>query len=358
MAGLATGRYHRGMALRREHNEADVETTRMTIGEHIEELRGCLLRSMAALVVACLACIWPAKYLLELIARPVVLVLRAHGQPDSFLATSPVENLMVYIKVVLIFGVVIAAPYIIYQLWMFVAAGLYRHEKTWVYRLLPISLGLFATGVVFMYTLALLMSLNFLVGFSGWLPLPRAEPTALERMLLRLPSPAAATSQPAVGAGSAAVVPLVDRDPVAPPVGAVWVNVPDAKLKLRGPDSQTYSVQIQRDDRRALVTTHFRIGEYLSFVLVLTIAFGAAFQTPLVVVFLARSGIVPVETFRKYRKVVILVILLLAGMLSPPDLFSHLLLSGPMVALFELGLLLARRGDERAAAGTQRPGAG
>ena len=92
--------------------------------------------------------------------------------------------------------------------------------------------------------------------------------------------------------------------------------------------------------------------------LVLTIAFGAAFQTPLVVVFLARSGIIPVETFRKYRKVVVLVILLLAGMLSPPDLFSHLLLSGPMVALFELGLLLARRGDEPAAADAQRPGAG
>jgi len=335
------------MTLRREDNEADVEATRMTIGEHLEELRGCLVRSLAVLVLAVLACIWPAKYLLEIIARPVVLVLRAHGQPDSFLATSPVENLLVYIKVVLIFGVVIAAPYIIYQLWMFVAAGLYPREKAWVRRLIPVSLGLFVAGVVFMYSLVLLTSLNFLVGFSGWLPLPRAEPTAFERALLHLPSVETTTSQPVPGTPGTAVVPLLNRDPATAPPGAAWINVPDGKLKLHGPDDQTYSVQIQRDDRRAMVTTHFRIGDYLSFVLVLTVAFGAAFQTPLVIVFLARSGIIPVETFRKYRKVVILVILFIAGLLSPADLVSHLLLSTAMVGLFELGLLFARRGEKR-----------
>ena len=316
---------------------------RMTIGEHLEELRRCLARSIVALVAACLLCIWPAKYLLELIARPVVMVLRAHGQPDSFLATGPVENLLVYVKVVAIFGVVIASPYVIYQLWSFVAVGLFPREKAWVYRLVPVSFGLFATGVIFMYVFVLLMSLNFLVGFSGWLPLPTATPNALERALLRMPTAGVPQTQAAPGADGTAVVPLVDQDPAAPPVGAVWVNVPDGKLKVRGSDQKTYSVQVLRDDRRALVTTHFRIGEYLSFVLVLTIAFGLAFQTPLVVLFLAKSGIVPVATFRKYRKVVILVIVLVAGMLSPPDLLSHLLLSGPMLLLFELGLLLAAR---------------
>ena len=335
------------MARVTEADEAEIDATRMTIGEHLEELRRCLLRSLAALVVACLACIWPAKYLLEIIARPVVLVLRAHGQPDSFLATSPVENLLVYIKVVLIFGVVLAAPYVLYQLWKFVAAGLYRHERRWVLRLFPISVGLFLAGVLFMYGVVLLMSLNFLVGFSGWLPLPRAQPTAVERLLLRLP-PATEGLQAEWAPGGGVTVPLLERDPATPPAGAMWVNVPDAKLKLRGADGKTYSVQILRDDRRALVTTHFRIGDYLSFVLVLTLAFGAAFQTPLVVVFLVRSGLIALETFRRYRKVVILIILFIAGLLSPPDLISHLLLSGPMVALFELGLFLAGRGGRPA----------
>lgn len=313
----------------------------MTIGEHLEELRGCIARSLIALVVTCLACIWPAKYLLEFLARPVILVLRAHGQPDSFLATSPVENILVYIKVVVLFGLIIAGPYVVYQLWAFIAVGLYQRERAWVHRLVPASVGLFLVGVIFMYVFVLLVSLNFLVGFSGWLPMPRAQPNALERLLLREKRLEVPASQPADFVLPEA--PLLETDPNAPPVGAVWINVPERKLKVQGPDQQTFSVQVLRDDQRNLVTTHFRIGEYLSFLLIMTVAFGLAFQTPLVVIFLARSGIVPVETFRKYRKIVILVIVFTAGILAPPDLLSHLLLSGPMVLLFEIGLLLAGR---------------
>ncbi|MBK9126817.1 MAG: twin-arginine translocase subunit TatC [Phycisphaerales bacterium] len=323
--------------------ETDPDAVRMSLGEHLEELRWCLLRALIALVVACLLCIWPARYLLEIIARPVILVLRAQGQPDSFLATSPVENLLVYIKVVLVSGLVLSAPYILYQFWSFVGAGLYRHEKAWVYRIFPLSVGLFVVGVLFMYGFVLLVSLNFLVGFSGWLPLPTAQPNAFERLLLHTPAPLHPESQPGDPAGPS--LPLVDRDPTDAPPGAAWVNVVEHKLKVQYPDNRTYSFQLVRDDRRALVTTHFRIGEYLSFVLVLTIAFGLAFQTPLVVLFLARSGLVPAETLRRYRKVVILIIVFIAGILAPPDLLSHILLSGPMILLFELGLWLASRGS-------------
>jgi len=121
------------------------------------------------------------------------------------------------------------------------------------------------------------------------------------------------------------------------------VNLYNSKLKVQGVDGQTFSTQLQRDDHRALVTTHFKIGEYLSFLLIMTLAFGAAFQTPLVVLFLARTGIVPVTAFRKYRRVVIFIIVVVAGVLAPPDLLSHLFLSGPMILLFELGVLLAGR---------------
>jgi sec-independent protein translocase protein TatC len=336
------------MALFGRRAEIDPDSTRMTLGEHLEELRGCVARSLIALVVTCLVCIWPAKYLLELIARPVVLVLRRHGQPDSFLATGPVESLLVYVKVVLIFGLILGAPYILYQIWAFVAAGLYPRERQWVRRIVPVSVGLFLTGVVFMYVFALMLSLNFLVGFSGWLPLPSPHANALERTLLHVPQFTEPSGQP--GVGQAPVVPLLNEDPAAPPTGALWVNMPDGKLKVRWPN-ETYSVQLLRDDQRALITTHFRIGEYLSFVLVLMLAFGTAFQMPLVVVFLVRTGLVPLEIFRKYRKIVILVILFIAGLLAPPDLLSHLMLSGPMILLFELGLWVAARGEKRSAEG-------
>jgi Sec-independent protein secretion pathway component TatC len=320
----------------------------MTIGEHLDELRGCVARSLAALVVACLICIWPSRYLLEWLARPMVLAVRKYGQPDSFLATSPAENLLVYIKVVIIFGLILAAPYIIHQLWSFVASGLYPHEKRWVHRLVPLSVGLFVAGVLFMYAFVLVVSLNFLVGFSTWLPLPNPTPNFYERHLVGIRAPDLPASQP--GVGPAPAVPLLGADPREPPVGAVWVNVSEQKLKVRALH-ETYSVQLLRDDRRALVTTHFRIGEYLSFVLTMVVAFGVAFQMPLVVAFLGRTGIVPAKTLRKYRRVVILAIAVVAGILAPPDLFSMLLLGVPMVGLFEVGLLFTGRKPMPAAAG-------
>lgn len=336
-----------GMAPRVADEPDPFAETRMTIGEHLDELRRRLIRSLLAFVAACVLCIWPAKHLLGLIARPVVLVLRRHGQPDSFLQTSPIEAILIYVKVVIFAALVISGPYIIYQIWQFVAAGLYRHERKWVYRLVPLSVGLFFAGVAFMYIFALLMALNFLVGFAGWLPAPHARPTAIERALLRLDQTEVPTTQP--GLRNAPAVPIFEEDPEDAPPGAMWFNVVDQEFKLRG-RKQTYSVQLIQDDKRSLVTTHFKIGEYLTFVLILTLAFGLAFQMPLVVVFLVRTGIVPVETFRRYRKVVILIIVIIAGMLAPPDLFSHLLLSGPMILLFELGLIFARRGPRRSRA--------
>ncbi|HRT43416.1 MAG TPA: twin-arginine translocase subunit TatC [Phycisphaerae bacterium] len=313
---------------------------RMTLGEHLDELRGCLLRSLVALVLLSIPCIFFARYLLEVLVRPLVLALRANNQPETLLATSPAETLLVYVKVVLISALILGGPYIIYQLWTFVAAGLYPNERAWVHRLTLPSVLLFLLGVAFMYLFALLVSLNFLVGFGNWLPLPRANPNALEQRLLSVSPAAPATTQPALE--NWPTVPVVAQDPAEPPVGAIWFNVNEHRFKVRQPD-KVYSYQFQPDQQRAMVSSHFKIGEYLSFVLLLTIAFGVAFQLPLVVVFLARTGLVPVETMRRYRKVAILLIVFIACMLAPPDLLSHLLLSGPMLILFEIGVLIAAR---------------
>lgn len=317
----------------------------MTIGEHLEELRGCIVRSLAALLIACLICIWPARYLLELIARPVILALRHYGQPDTFLATGPTEALLIYVKTVIIAGLILASPYVIYEIWSFIAAGLFPHERRAVYRVIPMSVALFFAGVVFMYAFVLLLSLKFLIGFSAWLPMPDARATALEQLFLGDRAPPGAHAPAAEDAPPA--VTLLGADPPAPDPGTLWFNTFDNQLKLRGHD-RTYIVQFTPAESRTMVTTHFRIGEYLTYVLVLTIAFGLAFQMPVVVVFFVRMGLVPIETFRSYRRVVILVIVIIAGAIAPPDLLSHVLLSVPMILLFELGLLIARPGKKTA----------
>lgn len=324
----------------------DPEAFRMSIGQHLDELRSRLVRSLLALVIASVACIWPAKWLLvNVVARPVVMALRRHGQPMNLLQTNPVEGVIIYVKTVLFCGALIAAPYILYQLWSFVASGLYKKEKDWVYKLIPVSVGLFFTGVAFMYTFVLLVSLNFLIGFASWFPLPTADPTALERAMLHDPEVNVPATQPALEAPP--VVPLMAADPVQPETGMVWFNANDRTLKVQGVDG-TFVLPMQRADQRSMITTHFKIGEYLTFVLIMTVAFGLAFQIPLVVVFLVRTGIVPSKTLSQYRKVVILLIVIIAGMIAPPDLLSHVLLSGPMILLFEIGLLVAKRGEKRA----------
>ncbi len=79
------------------------------------------------------------------------------------------EAFMMYIKVAFVAGFIIASPWILYQLWQFVAAGLYPHERRYVHIYLPLSVGLFLLGVVFAFYLALPLVLDFLLGFNRWL---------------------------------------------------------------------------------------------------------------------------------------------------------------------------------------------
>ena len=76
---------------------------------------------------------------------------------------------MMYIKVSLVAGFIVASPWIFYQMWQFVAAGLYPHERRYVHVYLPLSIGLFLAGVFFAFYLALPLVLDFLLGFNRWL---------------------------------------------------------------------------------------------------------------------------------------------------------------------------------------------
>ncbi len=85
------------------------------------------------------------------------------------------------------------------------------------------------------------------------------------------------------------------------------------------------------------------VNEYLSFSLSLIVIFGAAFQLPLIMMFLAKAGIVQVKTYRRYRKHAILILVIVAAIVTPTtDMVSEILLAGPLVALYELGILLSR----------------
>lgn len=318
----------------------DPNEVRMSIGEHLDELRGCLVRSIIALVVACLICVYPCKWLLAAMIQPFRIVAARHGQPTTLLATSPIEFFLMYVKVVLVAGLLLASPYIAKQIWAFVGAGLYGRERKAVTRMVWPSVGLFIGGALFMYFFVLVLSLNFFFTFSNYFSMPDSEATFVQKLFLGDPPPASAPATQPIE--DLPIMPITVVDPQNTQTGNMWYDPNDGKLKIRTEDG-VHSVEFKSEDSRSPITTHYKIGEYLSFVLVLMVAFGLAFQMPLVVVALVRSGLVPEKTMRQYRKVIFLVIVVIAAMIAPPDLISHILLSGPMIGLFELGLWIASR---------------
>lgn len=88
---------------------------------------------------------------------------------NSLISLGPLETITIYFMVCLVCGLVLACPWVFYQIWAFIAAGLYRHERHYVMRFLPVSLGLFLTGVLLCFFFVLPLTLGFLLEFNVWL---------------------------------------------------------------------------------------------------------------------------------------------------------------------------------------------
>jgi sec-independent protein translocase protein TatC len=169
------------------------------------------------------------------------------------------EAFMVYFKVAIMTGLVISSPLVFYQIWAFVAAGLYPHEKKIVHVYLPFSLGLFLSGVLVCQFMVMPKAIEAMLWFNEWLGL----------------------------------------------------------------------------------AAELRLNEWLGFALMMPIVFGISFQTPLVMMFLHKIGIVTVQWFRDYRKISWFLMAVFAAVITPSvDAFSMLFLWVPMGGLYELGILL------------------
>ena len=230
-----------------------LETT-MSLGDHLEELRMRLLLALAGLAICTIISLGFARYIIIFLERPYTNVM---GE-EKLQVLSLTEGFVSYVKIALITALVISSPWVFYQLWMFVAAGLYPHERRYVNIAVPFSAALFIAGAVFFILFVAPISIGFLVKVNQWLGL------------------------------------------------------------------------------RSDIT----FKNYITFVTTLMLVFGIAFQTPSAIFFLNQTGIVPLESLKKSRKYVILVIVIVAAMATPPDVISQVTLAIPLYGLFELGILL------------------
>jgi sec-independent protein translocase protein TatC len=138
----------------------------MSFFEHLEELRQRILRAILGLLVATAVCFYFSDQIYAWLSLPLTQTLRELGQPDKLIYTNPIDPFNLYIKLSLVAGIFLASPYILYQVWLFISPGLYRHEKRYVFPFVALTSGLFITGGLFAYKLAFPPALKFLVQFG------------------------------------------------------------------------------------------------------------------------------------------------------------------------------------------------
>ena len=130
---------------------------------HLIELRNRLLRSVIAVVVVFLGLFHWARQIYEILAKPLLAALPKGGQ---MIATEVTTPFLVPVKVTLMVAFLISLPYVLYQIWAFVAPGLYRHEKRLALPLVVASVLLFFIGMSFAYFLVMPLAFHFIVGFA------------------------------------------------------------------------------------------------------------------------------------------------------------------------------------------------
>lgn len=224
--------------------------------QHLIELRTRLLH-VVYFLLAVFVCLFPfATDIYGVISAPLIAVL---PEGSNMIATDVISPFLTPLKLTFYLALLLAVPFILYQIWSFIAPGLYQHEKQLAAPLLISSVLLFFAGMAFAYFLVLPMLFNFTMG-----------------------------------------------------------------IQLEGVSAMT------------------DITKYLDLVLHMFFAFGFAFEIPVATILLIHAGVVTPEGLASKRRYIIVGCFVVGMLLTPPDIFSQLLLAGPMWLLFEAGLFFGR----------------
>ncbi len=313
----------------------------MPLGDHLEDLRRRLIYAMLGILPVVVVTLWFGKALLGVIVAPAIEALRAKDLPVSFQVLSFFEGFNAYLKVSLGVSIMVGAPWVFYQLWRFIAPGLLIHERRFVYVLSPLSAVLTLCSALFLYFVMLPVVLLFFVTFNSSLPAPVPDARSLP---------------PGV---TLPVVPMFKADPIAPPEGSWWVNTSLSQLRFALPDrDESASGEVSADAATAprvgtvirgvpltgdqLISQQYQLAEYVSMVVMFTLALALGFQMPVVVLLLGWARILSVGLLTKFRRHAMLVCLILGAVLTPADPLSMMLLAVPLWLLFELGVMLLR----------------
>ncbi len=307
-------------------NEFDPDSYRMSMGDHLEELRRRLMYGFLGLAIAAGVCFTFGERVMAFFIKPLIDQLQKNNLNTQLVYHELSDGFMVYMKISLISAAVLSAPWMVYQLWQFVAAGLYPRERKYITRYVPLSILLLVSGLVFVYYIILPWTIAFFLVFNGGITLTGHE--NVHHIASNVPALPTA--------------PILDGDPANPLPGQFWFDKLDGRFKIFLTHDDIRIIQFGSAN---LLTPQLSLPEYIDLVLMTLLTFGLCFQLPLVVLALARIGIVDIATLRSGRRYVYFGLAVLAATLTPGDVITAMLaLMAPLILLYELGIFLAAWG--------------
>jgi sec-independent protein translocase protein TatC len=290
------------MSPRESHD--DIDDSSAPLIEHLAELRTRLIWSVLAFVVGIVLAFTVAEPILQFLLGPIEQSLRDLGDPSPTLQyTSPQEYLFTLFRISMVFGFALAFPVISYQLWRFVAPGLYRSEKNAFLPFIVASPFMFFLGASFAHFVVTPLAMAFFLGF--------ADVSSIFANLI---------------SG------VVDSAPEA-----AAVAVPETSEGIR-------------------ITFFGKVNESLDITLKFIIAFGVCFQLPVLLTLLGKAGIVSAEGLGAVRKYAIVGILVLAAIVTPPDVITQLILFSAVYGLYEISIWLVRMVERKREAALRAEG--
>ncbi|MDO5621437.1 MAG: twin-arginine translocase subunit TatC [Paracoccus sp. (in: a-proteobacteria)] len=254
----------------------EIDNSSAPLIEHLAELRTRLIWSVLAFVVAMVICyaFWQPVY--NFLTQPICNALAARGQSCQLQIIKLQEGFFTAINISFFGGFILAFPIIGFQLWRFIAPGLYRSEKQAFLPFLLASPLMFLLGASFAYYVILPMAYNFFLGFQQ--------------------APVVATS-----------------------------------------------AEVTETGRIAGIAFQGSMQEYLALTTKFIMAFGLSFQLPVALTLLGKAGLVSSDGLASVRKYAILGIMVLAAVVTPPDVISQVVLFTVIYGLYEVSIQLVRR---------------
>lgn len=302
----------------------------MPFGEHLEDLRRRLIYALWGILPIMMGALYIGKDLLGLLLLPVERALRDADLSPVLQATSPLETFMSYFKISLTVTIIVASPWILLQLWLFIAPGLYNNERRFAYVLAPLSIIMTVVGVTFCYKVMFPITLAFLIHFGSTIaPADVHSQVFPEEVMQKL-----------------LIIPSLPADPVDPPEHAMWYNNKLKQLRFAvGSDSERKKPIVLGISLIAggAIAQQYRVSEYVGLLMGLCLAFAVAFQMPVAVLILGWANVVQIAFLTKYRRHALFVCAAIGALLTPTvDPFTMFLLAVPLYGLYELGIILLR----------------